>query len=241
MNSVLAELKSCPDGKLTCAKNGNTYKWYNSNGKTRVYIPKRKRKFAERLAAKKYLQCQKEDIEKELMAIDMYLRHHHDETAFRLLEEGSPYFDLLSGHFKTYQREMQEWMSAEYKTNTLHPESLNQKTVSGLYVRSKSEAIIATLLHMHNIPFRYECILELAEGVAYPDFTVLHPRTGELVYWEHFGLIDDEGYRENFLGKLDMYIRAGIIPTRNLIMTFETHDMPLQMDYVNQILAYYFL
>ena len=241
LTSISITLKSYPAGKLTCSKNGNSYKWYNSDGKNRVYIPKKKRAFAEQLARKRYLACRKEDLERELSAIDMYLRHHHDYEAFHMLEEASPFFELLSHQFKSPEGIIREWLTEKFNTNTHHPESLTHKTVSGVTVRSKSEAIIATILHFNSIPFRYECMLDLGNTTFYPDFTILHPLTGELIYWEHFGLIDDESYRENFFSKLDLYIRNGIIPTRNLIMTFETHDMPLQTDYVNEIVKYYFL
>ena len=38
---------------------------------------------------------------------------------------------------------------------------------------------------LFNIPFRYECALTLGNTTVYPDFTIMHPNTGELIYREH--------------------------------------------------------
>ncbi|MFQ8777759.1 MAG: hypothetical protein ACLR78_10425 [Roseburia sp.] len=61
-------------------------------------------------------------------------------------------------------------------------------------MRSKSEAMIAMLLHLNAIPYRYECALSLGGVTLFPDFTIRHPVTGVLYYWEHFGLMDDPAY-----------------------------------------------
>ena len=78
-----------------------------------------------------------------------------------------------------------------YEKNPKYPEHLIHKTVSGIYVRSKSESMIALQLYTEKIPFRYECALQLGETTLYPDFTILHPKTGEIFYWEHFGMMDE--------------------------------------------------
>ena len=64
-----------PEGKLICAKNNPGYKWYQSNGHTKIYIPKENRRLAEQLAIKKYYSLMLEDLENELLATQFYLRH----------------------------------------------------------------------------------------------------------------------------------------------------------------------
>lgn len=80
----------------------------------------------------------------------------------------------------------------------------------------------------------------LDEVVLYPDFTIRHPKTGEIFYWEHFGLMDDSNYCKNVLSKLQIYISNGIIPTIQLITTYETKDHPLNMEQVEKIVKQYF-
>lgn len=94
-------------------------------------------------------------------------------------------------------------------------------------VRSKSEALIADTLFVHNIPFRYECELNLGELALYPDFTIINPITGDIAYWEHFGLMNVESYANNCFSKLNIYAQYGVIPTINLITTYETEEAPL--------------
>lgn len=74
---------------------------------------------------------------------------------------------------------------------------------------------------------RYECELKLDNISFYPDFTLFNPVSGQLVYWEHFGMMDDPQYSLNASRKISRYIAGNIIPGINLIMTFETSSNPL--------------
>jgi len=58
------------------------------------------------------------------------------------------------------------------------------------------------ILYADNIPFRYECALQLDNITIYPDFTIRHPQTGETIYWEHFGRMDKDDYSKNAFSKL---------------------------------------
>lgn len=108
-------------------------------------------------------------------------------------------------------------------------------------VRSKSEALIAMSLYSHNIPFRYEAALQIGAGIIYPDFTIRHPASGKIIYWEHFGLMDDSSYRQRTVSKLQFYISHGYIPNIHLITTYETRENPLGTDEIERIIAAQFL
>ena len=96
-------------------------------------------------------------------------------------------------------------------------------------------------LYKNKIPFRYECLLQIGSISVFPDFTIRHPNTGNIFYWEHFGMIDNSEYCKNMLSKLQFYISNGIIPTIHLITTFETKDNPLSATTVEKIVEEYFL
>lgn len=68
------------------------------------------------------------------------------------------------------------------------------------------------MLLTNKIPFRYECELQLEETTLYPDFTLRHPLTGQVFYWEHFGMMDNPNYCRNATTKLQLYFSHGIIP-----------------------------
>lgn len=241
IDSIQSQIDALPKGKIICAKNGTHYKWYHSDGKNHTYIPKKDRSFAEKLAFKKYLSNCLHDLQQEKRAVDAYLRHHKPGKAEQLLSPNSAYHELLSSYFHPLSEELFTWAHDTYEHNPKFPEQLNLKTSSGIYVRSKSEALIDMLLHINHIPFRYECALVLGSATIYPDFTIRHPKTGETYYWEHFGLMDSPPYCRSVSDKLILYFTHGIIPTINLITTYETKENPLSTEAVKKIVQDYFL
>jgi len=236
-------LQNYPTGKLVCCHDNKRCKWYQSNGGTKTYIPKSNRSLAEKLAAKKYLSCVLEELLQEKKALDSYLKHHNitPSKSKAMLTDFPDYSDLLASHFKASSQHIQDWMNTPYEQNTKFPEHLIHKTISGQFVRSKSESLIASSLHANHIPFRYECALYLGRTPLYPDFTILHPQTEEIFYWEHFGMMDDPSYGKNAVSKLQTYISHGFIPSIHLITTYETAQNPLSTEIVQKTIEHYFL
>ena len=77
-------------------------------------------------------------------------------------------------------------------------------TLGRIAVRSKSEVIIANLLHDRDIPFRYEQPLYASDGSFYlPDFTVTW--RGKDYFWEHVGMLHREDYRAHWETKRAWY------------------------------------
>lgn len=147
---------------------------------------------------------------------------------------------MLGSYFQTSSQQIREWQNMPYEKNPKYPEHLIHKTVSGIYVRSKSESMIALQLYTEKIPFRYECALQLGETTLYPDFTILHPKTGEIFYWEHFGMMDEPHYYNKAFLKLQLYTSYGIVPSVNLITTYETKTHPLSSEIIEKIIEHYF-
>lgn len=236
-------LKKYPKGELICVKNGKYIKWFQSNHSTPVYIPKSQRSFAVALAEKKYYTCQLDSLLLQEKTIQKYKESHLEiqKKTEQLLQEDSPYLDLLKDHVFAMPAEVQDWLNATYHQNTMYPENLVHKTLAGHMVRSKSEALISNALFYKKIPYRYECMLELGNIQFFPDFTILHPQTGKIIYWEHFGLMDDSVYCEKAFNKLKFYALHGIIPSVNLILTFETRQYPADIQSIHKVIDEYFL
>ncbi|MBI4622114.1 MAG: AAA family ATPase [Verrucomicrobia bacterium] len=96
--------------------------------------------------------------------------------------------------------------------NSFLEERLIHITSRGEAVRSKSEVIIANLLHAKNVAYHYEHPLEI-DGVAkYPDFTIEDDDTGITCYWEHCGMLRDPAYRRRWKEKQGWYRAHGILP-----------------------------
>lgn len=242
IRDIERQIQLLPEGKLICAQYGNNSKWFHSDGHKKQYIKKKDKQLAEQLAYKKYLTSLLEDLSNEHRAISFYLRHHQKEIpkSQQLLETSQEYKKLISSYFIPMKEELYQWTQELYEKNPYHPERANQRTSAGVYVRSKSEVLIATYLHMNQIPFRYECALSLGGMTYYPDFTIRHPKTGEVYYWEHFGMMDSPDYVKKTCEKIHTYTIHGIVPSIRLITTYETQECPLSTEMIEREIAYYF-
>lgn len=242
INLLTTELKHLPPGKLIITKYQSRFKWYINNGAGLTYLPKAQKALAESLAKRKYLSLRLQELIHEKNAISLYLRHHsNDPNPSDELLNNIPYHNLLSPYFEAFPETLKDWSTQPYQHNPAYPEQLIHISSSGNIVRSKSEAFIDNALYRSKIPFRYECALELNDITLYPDFTILHPETKKIIYWEHFGLMDNPSYFKNVFSKLQLYSSNNIIPTIDLITTYETKSHPLSMELVDRIINHYFL
>ena len=241
IEAIQEQLSNLPPGKLTVTQNQSRYKWYISNQNKQTYLPKSHKSLAEELAKKKYLSYKLEELLLEKKACTLYLQHFakSSDKSEQLLANPR-YFPLLESYFKPKSQTHDEWVHTMYSKNVNHPEHLIHKSLSTNLVRSKSEAMIDTALFQNKIPYRYECLLQLGDLPFFPDFTILHPITNQIYYWEHFGMMDNPAYAKNAFSKLQIYCSNNIIPSINLITTYETRNAPLNIYQIESIIHYYF-
>jgi hypothetical protein len=116
-------------------------------------------------------------------------------------------------------------------SGTFLEDRLIHRTSRGEAVRSKSEVIIANLLHAKGIDYHYEHPLELGGVVKYPDFTIEDDDAGVTYHWEHCGLLHDPAYRCRWEEKQQWYREHGIVsldlgggPKGTLIVTRDQPD-----------------
>ena len=76
IKSINSELSQLPEKDFFCAKNGTSFKWFETDGKIQTYIKKEQRAYAEKLAKRKYLLAKKKDLSRELKALELYLKYH---------------------------------------------------------------------------------------------------------------------------------------------------------------------
>lgn len=237
IEALNAKISTYPSENMYCENNGKYIKCYIKKDGRKIYLAKRDREIMCKLAKKKYYVNRLIDVQSErkllLKCVNEYNKNMNHVN--EMFEKHPQLHNLMSesdGH--------DDWECEAYERCEKNPEQLIVKTISGNIVRSKSEAIIDSVLFDKNIPFRYEAVLELGGIILYPDFTIKHPYTGEIIYWEHFGMMDNQTYSRNTVNKLTTYISNGIIPSINLITTYETSKEPLNFNTVKKLVEMHF-
>ena len=224
--------------RLEISSNGQYAKWFVKEIGKKTYLPKSERDQAVSLARSAWNKARLAEVRAEITGCQRYLNSFRGKTTHMKQLMAKPGFCELLGVENTSSA---AWAKAPFSKNPSHPEHLKFRTKSGLLLRSKSEALIATMLEKYSIPFRYECQMDTATGAIYPDFTILSPVNGKQYIWEHFGMVDNPSYAANIGQKLYTYSQLGYIPDENLILTYESHDYPLEPYHIEAVIRQYFL
>lgn len=253
LNAALLQLKKSqknqPPGHLRIAQKSATRNYFyhytspdDFNGK---YIRKNQQALAKALAQKDYNLKLINQLEKEIQSLNEYLLQTKNGTAISdLYNSLCPVRQpLITPATLTDEQYASLWKSITWQWLPFPQDAPQYDTAQGEKVRSKSEVIIADALARHGIPYRYEFPLKLQrieknrEPVYfYPDFCCLNIHTRQEFFWEHFGLMDDAEYATNAAGKLRLYAENNIFPGRNLIITMETKDEPLNTKLIEKII-----
>lgn len=252
LSEVKRSLKKAKGRELFIWKNKErfVYYWKSREGASSQvhYCTQNEMPLVRTLAKETLLYKEKEDLEQELAALKAYMQvyekkrqneKHFLETRKERFER-NPGYRRLEWEESSLAAELKQWMEGSFVENPRNPEKRNVKVTKNLFVRSKSEAFIAQTLLDRKIPFRYEAEMILNGYSFFPDFTIRHPKTGDVFLWEHFGLMDYEGYAQSVFGKMNTFVQNGFVPDINLIMTFETGEHPLDYELVRQKAAYFF-
>ena len=198
-------------------KDGNV-KWYVWKNGRREYLSKKNDKEIRILVNKKYLELYLKDTINELRLLETNRKtreKYKTDYAQKM---------LMQKHYSSILLAVDE--KENEKSQVPNPETLKFYTKMGIIVRSKSEVIIATALYDNNIKFEYEKAIKISDVIYYPDFTV-EKKNGDIILWEHLGLIDNPDYRNKAYRKILKYNENGYYQGKNLILTYETAESPL--------------
>lgn len=249
LKKVSTELEEAPTGTLVRVTDRGKVKYLKSDKVDDVYRRKHVDPDADivkALARKEYLRIEKEILESDIALIRNIKTRYVEPAPENILNRVKKAYDKLpekyffmplsrfssSGERENkellFQEQLIEWSRAEYEQSDYKPEKKIHITSEGVRVRSKSELIIAELLYIQDIPFRYEEMLTIANRKFAPDFTILR-EDGALVYWEHCGMPNNPAYMASHKDKLSKYEAAGIVPWKNLIITYDEPDGTLNI------------
>ncbi len=244
--------KKVPEGKIVARKRDG--KFYYGKRLPKEEQIKKGPNFVERylkpnaeetmlLAKGEYGKHRLKDAYKELAIVNEYLEMLNCEpNAEKFLRTHEGIRFLIEPKLIIEEEELKKWQEMDYKRSEYKPEKLIYPTViPSLQVRSKSEAdIISRLVHF-NVPFHYEEEIQTPNGKRVPDFKCKAISTHKIWYWEHFGGMNSFKYAEKNIDKLKDLYSAGIVQWKNLIITTETVDNPLDINWVDEIIKYYLL
>ena len=235
-----------PEGRLRVSKSkGNIryYKMLDNGNKTGEYLSVSNVMEIRQLAQKDYNREFLKIARKEERRIGRMLSQTVEKSAESAYDDlSAERKKLVSPYILSDDLIAKKWQSKTFKTNPYKPELRIYDTRRGEKVRSKSEAIIADMLYEMGIPYHYEYPVKMCNGkVKYPDFTLLKVKSREVIYLEHFGKLQEEGYRKDTAEKLDLYRASGIFPGKNLMFTYEIEGVPLDINGIKKMLTEIFL
>ena len=217
------------------------------------YIPLAERELAAQLAQKDYDLKLMKVLQREIFALENYLQQTDGGRAVETLYEGlcktrQLLIDPVTLSDEQYaERWKKKVLPAAGEGMPFAEDSQKYYTANGECVRSKSEVIIADALLRNGVPYCYEVPLKLKRGgeagsvTFHPDFLCLNVRTRKEFYWEHFGKMDDADYKDNAVGKVNLYAENGFLPGRNLIITMESRVESLDTRVVEKMIKEFLL
>ncbi len=223
------QLERLPEGRLRIAGKKGRPQYYQSVSERDMYLHVKDRTVAEQLAQRRYCEKIIRQVEKELRQMESLAAVYQEDLLAEAWKEMNPLRRELIHPLDIPDEEYARiWSEVKFVGKEIDETERTFFTERGEQVRSKSEKIIADMLSLRGVPYRYEYPLKLRGwGTFYPDFHALNVRTREEYILEHFGMMDDPEYVKRFLKKMRIYEKNDIYPGRNLLCTFESSADPL--------------
>ena len=238
LNIYTHENEISPEGNLACCINHGRETYYHTSveeGRYKRTALSKDSDIIKSLARREYLTLSikalennikvLERAEKAMMAGDIDHLKELMQKAYRGLPDeyffgsGAGGIYQIAGTEEAIKRHI-EWGKEPYEKSTYKPEKLRLPTSAGYKVRSKSEQHITEQLVNYGVPHRYEQVLRIGSEVLVPDYT-FRGWNLELFYWEHAGMMDDPYYCARHKKKMALLEQAGIVPWKNLIITYD--------------------
>ncbi len=221
-----------------------SYQYYFTYpGGKRKYAPKSEEKKIKMIVQKEYLEKAYKTLNKMHTGLMRFLKEFDINAITAVYDRMCPAKQMLiTPILESDEAFIVKWLDSFPTAVNTFPINAGYTTDRGETVRSKSEKMIADLLQKHGIPYRYEPMLKLKNGVTYyPDFAALNIKKRKTIYWEHLGLISDSEYAVKSMQKLYNYSACGIMPGDGLIFSMEGNDAPFSIKTAEWMIKEYLL
>ena len=234
-------LANAPAGKLRISGRNECPQYYLREKKSDrggKYIKQRNYALAEALAQRDYNTAVLNSAETEQTAIDTLLEIWQSERPEDEFDKLSlPRKRLVTPAALSDEDFVKQWLEETYPRKGFSENDPEYYSLKGERVRSKSEIILMNIFDSYPIPCKYEVPLTLHNGrVIHTDFTLLNVRERKELRWEHMGKADDPAYMKYNVGRLNDLMKSGYYPGINLILTFETNEIPVDQKVVHALI-----
>jgi hypothetical protein len=233
---AIQQLSQLPEGRLYQEKHGDRTYYYHLLGKGKARIGKgitKDQRLIYQLARKEYLLVVLKKQEAGMKWIEGISAKMDLDAWQDAVEEASKRFPalvpavfLLGDQYEPHPT----CRSNMFLGGTIH------RSQRGVLVRSKSELFIADMLESLGIPYQYEIELPYGGYHLCPDFTVVRPRDGKVIFWEHFGMTHDGEYLRKMDLKLDKYRNMEIRPWDNLMISYDKEAGSLDVGLIRALI-----
>lgn len=241
VDSIKKRLSKYPKDMLKVRKTntGFSYCIKDIDTKKIAYVRKVNIKQAQIIAQRDYEQSYLKVAEKEISDIERILTKNYSQrlkNCYSGIIEGRK--KLVHPFEMSDEDYIKQWLAIPYEPKKFSENDTTEYyTDKGERVRSKSEIIIANMLKVLNIPYKYERPLKLGNIIVYPDFTILDVKERREKYLEHFGMMGDLEYVNNMMLKITTYEQNNILIGDRLICTFESAKRPLNISVLKNKLS----
>jgi len=244
------QLALAPKGSVFSRKiSEDTYRYFKrvhfSDGTEKeLYLGKKAQDEAVALAQRMLTEKHLQDLLRERKLLRSILTYQNMEPAADTFLKSHPGISklLAENQENKLSADRLRWKNMPYDKNPNHPEQLKYPTIiPGLLVRSKAEADIVSRLEFHGVPYHYDEVMNFGGKKIAMDFLCLNISTGSIWYWDHRGMLDRPDYIRKTLYCENIFLNAGIVPWINMIVTTETLEHPLDLQWVDQLIQYYLL
>ena len=204
-----------------------------------TFLPLTQMEKIKKLAQKDYDSKLIKILKTQIISLEKYIARSDQKIEQLYSKMNKTRRSLITPATLTDEQYAEEWRNETWSGKPFSENAPEYLTARNERVRSKSELIIADTLNRKGIPYRYEYPLEMNNITFHPDFLCLNLRTRQEFIWEHFGMMDNAEYLEQTMKKLKLYNENEYFIGRNLIITMESSNIPINTQQLEQIIDAY--